>query len=210
MTEPTRTGRRPGTSSTREAILTAARERFAEVGFDKASIRSIASAAGVDPALVHHYFGTKQQLLTAALDLPIDPEAILATLAAVPDELLGETVVRLIVGIWDSPVGVRAVAAFRAILSSADPSLARSFLLEVPLRAIRDRADNPPGTGATRAALVGSQMGGLLLARKVLELEPLASMPVDELADLVGPTLQRYLTGELAAPVAGGAASPQK
>lgn len=197
-----RSGRRAGESGTREAILNAARTRFAEVGFDKASIRSIAGAAGVDPALVHHYFGTKQQLFSAALNLPIDPELIRAPIRAAEPDRLGETVVRTVVGAWDSSVGVHAVAAFRGILAGGDAALARSFLLEVALKDVREKVDSPPGSGTTRVVLAVSQMIGLLVARKILQVEPVASMPLDELAAAVGPTIQRYLTGDL--PVAGG------
>lgn len=192
-----RSGRRPGRSGTREAILDAARVRFAEVGFDRASIRSIATAAGVDPALVHHYFGTKQELLTAALDIPADPTIIRAAIASVPDEILGETVVRTVVGIWDSPVGVQAIAAFRSLVGGGDPALARAFLLEVALKDVGSRVDSPPGTGIKRVVLAASQLIGVMVTRKILEVEPIASMSVDELAAVVGPTLQRYLTGDL-------------
>ncbi|MEU6562038.1 TetR family transcriptional regulator [Nocardia nova] len=192
-----RTGRRPGESGTREAILGAARSRFAEVGFDKASIRSIAGAAGVDPALVHHYFGTKQRLFSAALNLPIDPEAIRAPIRAAASEDLGETVVRTVVGAWDSSIGEHAVAAFRGILAGGDAALARSFLLEVALKDVREKVDSPPGTGTTRVVLAVSQMIGLLVARKILRVEPVASMPLDDLAALAGPAIQRYLTGDL-------------
>ncbi|MFC9998859.1 TetR family transcriptional regulator [Nocardia sp. NPDC127526] len=193
----TRSGRRPGQSGTREAILDAARARFAEVGFDKASIRSIAGAAGVDPALVHHYFGTKQELLIAALHLPLDPDIIRARIAQVPDEALGEGIVRAVVGVWDTPVGTQAVAAIRTLLGGGDAALARHFLLEVALKDVRVRVDSPPGTGATRVMLAASQMVGLLVTRKILLIEPIASMPVDELAAMVGPNLQRYFTGDL-------------
>ncbi|MFE5289812.1 TetR family transcriptional regulator [Nocardia sp. NPDC056611] len=199
----TRSGRRPGNSGTREAILDAARVRFAEVGFDKASIRSIATAAAVDPALVHHYFGTKHQLFAAALQLPIDPQEILAGFALVPLEQLGEHIIRTVVGIWDSPVGMPAVAAFRSMLASDDPTLARTFLLEVVLKEIRPRVDSPPGTGAQRAVLAASQLAGLLVTRKILRLEPIASMPIDQLAGAIGPTLQRYFTGDLDGLTAG-------
>jgi AcrR family transcriptional regulator len=198
-----RSGRRPGQSGTRTAILDAARRRFAEVGFDKASIRSIAAAAGVDPALVHHYFGTKQELLTAALDLPINPDVIRAQIAAVPLDQLGTAVVRTVVGAWDSPIGVHAVAAFRSLLGGGDGSIARAFLLEVALKDVRQRVNSPPGSGDTRVVLAASQMIGLLVARKIVGLEPIASMPVDRLAALAGPTLQRYLTGDLDLPEAG-------
>ncbi|WP_330181748.1 TetR family transcriptional regulator [Nocardia sp. NBC_01503] len=192
-----RSGRRPGRSGTREAILDAARERFAEAGFDRASIRSIATAASVDPALVHHYFGTKQELFTAALELPIDPEVVLTQVAAAPLEELGETIVRAVVTVWDSPVGTPAVAAFRSLLTNADPALARSFLLEIVLKDVRARVDSPPGTGDKRSVLAASQLAGLLVTRKLLHLEPIASMPVDELAKAVGPNIQHYLTGDI-------------
>ncbi|WP_067571019.1 TetR/AcrR family transcriptional regulator [Nocardia acidivorans] len=192
-----RSGRRPGRSGTREAILDAARERFAEVGFDRASIRSIATAASVDPALVHHYFGTKQELFTAALELPIDPETVLAQLAAAPLEELGETIIRAVLTVWDSPVGVPVVAAFRGLLTTHDPALARTFLLEVVLKDVRTRVDSPPGTGTKRSVLAASQLAGLLVTRKLLRLEPIASMPIEELARAVGPNIQRYLTGDI-------------
>ncbi|WP_280267867.1 TetR family transcriptional regulator [Nocardia wallacei] len=198
-----RSGRRPGQSGTREAILDAARTRFAEVGFDKASIRSIAAAAGVDPALVHHYFGTKQELLIAALHLPMDPEDVRAELAAAPVEHLGATIVRTVIGVWDSPSGTSAVAAFRTIVGGGDGALARNFLLEVVMKDVLPRVDSPPGSGITRVMLAASQMMGLLIARKIAEVEPIASMTADELAALVGPTLQRYLTGDLELPAPG-------
>ncbi|MBB5917692.1 AcrR family transcriptional regulator [Nocardia transvalensis] len=205
-----RSGRRPGRPGTREAILDAARIRFAEVGFDNASVRSIAAQAGVDPALVHHYFGAKQQLLTAALDLPLDPALIRDRIAAAPSDRIGETIVRTVLGIWDSPVGVHAVAAFRSILGGTnDPALARAFLLEVVLRDVRDRVDDPPGSGTARVLLAASQMIGLLVARKVVGVEPLASLTPDQLAVLVGPAVQRYLTGDLDLPDAALSPEPK-
>ena len=202
-----RSGRRPGRPDTREAILDAARERFAAVGFDQASVRSIAGQAGVDPALVHHYFGNKQQLLTAALNLPLDPATIRDRIGAAPRHELGATIVRTVLGVWDSPIGVPAVAALRSIVSGGqDPALARALLLEVLLRDVRERVDTPPGSGATRVLLTASQMLGVLLARKILAVEPLASMDIDDLAALVGPTLQRYLTGDLDLPGGNGTA----
>jgi len=192
---PGRTGRRPGNSGARTAILTAARSRFAEVGFDKASIRFIAASAGVDPALVHHYFGTKRELFVAAVDLPVDPAVVIGALDAVPLDQLGEQLLRTVVGIWDSPLGEGAVAAFRSIVSGDEPTLLRTFLIDVVLKNIRDRVDSPQGSGSARVALVASQMLGVLIARKVIGIEPLASMPIDALAAAVAPTLQRYLTG---------------
>jgi AcrR family transcriptional regulator len=198
-----RTGRRPGQSGTRSAILDAARARFADVGFDQASIRSIAAAAEVDPALVHHYFGTKQDLFLAALELPVDPEVVRAQIAAVPDDQLGETIVRVVVGVWDSPIGIHAIAAVRSLIAGHNEGLARTFLLDVVLRDVRTRVDRPAGTGTTRVVMAVTQMIGVLVARKILEIEPVVSMPIDTLAGLAGPTLQRYLTGDLDLPETG-------
>ncbi|MBJ8343041.1 TetR family transcriptional regulator [Antrihabitans sp. YC2-6] len=192
-----RTGRRPGQSGTREAILDAARHRFAQVGFDKASIRSIAAEAGVDSALVHHYFGTKQDLFVAVVALPVDPVIVLGPLNAAPIDRLGEQIIRTVVGAWDSPAGVGVLAAFRGVIAGADPTLIRTFLVEIALKDVRVRVDVPKGSGDKRIALVASQMFGLLAARKIIEIEPIASMSLDELVPLVAPTLQRYLTGDL-------------
>nr|WP_255450320.1 TetR family transcriptional regulator [Skermania sp. ID1734] len=192
-----RSGRRPGQPATREAILAAARSRFAEVGYDKASIRSIASGAGVDSALVHHYFGTKRNLFIAVARIPVNPETVLAALQGAPVDELGATIVRTVVGVWDSPAGAGLVAALRGVMAGGQESLIRSFLLDIALKNVGERVDDPPGSGRTRVALVASQMVGLLAARKILEVEPLASMPLDEVVDHIGPTLQRYLTGPL-------------
>ncbi|MFR9753602.1 TetR family transcriptional regulator [Nocardia sp. 004] len=192
-----RTGRRPGQSGAREAILAAARARFAEAGFDKTSVRAIAAEAGVDPALVHHYFGTKQQLFAAVVDFPVDPESILRTIESVPLDRLGENIVRAVVTMWDSPAGAGIVAVARSILSGDDPALARKFLLEVVLERVRRRIATPDDDGDIRIALVASQMMGVMVARKIVGVEPLAAMPVPDLAGMVGPTLQRYLTGDI-------------
>ncbi|MFI6779027.1 TetR family transcriptional regulator [Nocardia sp. NPDC050412] len=196
----TRSGRRPGRSGAREDILAAARARFAEIGFDKTSIRAVAADAGVDPALVHHYFGTKQQLFAAVVELPIDPEATLRLIEAAPLDRLGETILGSVLAVWDSPAGPGIVAAVRSILAGGDTALARTFVLDVVLERVRMRIAKPEDDGRARVALVGTQMIGVLVARKILEIEPLASMPGPELVAAVAPTLQRYLTGEIDTP----------
>ncbi|GAB2642424.1 TetR family transcriptional regulator [Prescottella soli] len=194
---PTRSGRRPGPSVTRDRILCAARHQFADKGFDHTTIRSIASEAGVDSALVHHYFGTKQQLLIEAIALPMDPTAILRTFESVPVDRLGEALARTVIGIWDSPHQPAVVAAVRSALTGGREGLLRSFLLEVALRGIVPRVDSPPGTGELRVALVASQMAGLFVTRHLLGIKALGALSTDEAALLVAPTLQRYLTGPL-------------
>ncbi|MFD4431862.1 TetR family transcriptional regulator, partial [Nocardia sp. NPDC058497] len=119
-----RTGRRPGNSDTRAAILDAARIRFADTGFDKTSIRAIAGDADVDPALVHHYFGTKQQLFAAVVEFPADPEATLNATDHAPLDELGPTIVRTVVGVWDSPAGPGIVAMVRSMFGGGEINLA--------------------------------------------------------------------------------------
>lgn len=192
-----RTGRRPGNTDTRAAILDAARIRFADTGFDKASIRAIAGDADVDPALVHHYFGTKQQLFAAVVEFPADPEATLSAVDHAPLDELGPTIVRAVVGVWDSPAGPGIVAMVRSMFGGGEMNLARSFLLQVVLERVRARIATPADDGRARVALAAAQMVGVLTARKIVGIEPLASMPIDEVVAAVGPSMQRYLTGEI-------------
>lgn len=192
-----RTGRRPGNADTRLAILDAARVRFASTGFDKTSIRAIATDADVDPALVHHYFGNKQQLFAAAVDFPVDPDTTLLAVDAAPLDELGQTIVRAVVTVWDSPAGPGIVAMVRSIFAGGDQNLARSFLLQVVLERVRVRIATPADDGRARVSLAASQMVGVLTARKIIALEPLASMPIDAVVDAVGPVVQRYLTGDI-------------
>jgi AcrR family transcriptional regulator len=194
---PIRPGRRPGRSGTRDAILAAARERFAKSGFDKTSIRAVAADAEVDPALVHHYFGTKQQLFAAVVELPVDPEIVLRQVDAVPLDRLGETIVAAVVGLWDSPAGTGAVALVRSLVASGDTSLARDFLLSVVLERVRQRIATDTDDGRLRVALAASQMAGLVISRKILALQPVSGLPLPQIVAAVGPTVQRYLTGDL-------------
>lgn len=192
----TRSGRRPGNVDTRAAILDAARARFAETGFDKTSIRAVAAAAQVDPALVHHYFGTKQQLFAAVVEFPVDPEATLTIVDSAPLDELGAAIVRAVVGIWDSPAGPGIVAMVRSMLTG-DADMTRTFLLKVVLERVRVRIARPDDDGQARVSLAAAQMMGVLIARKVICVEPLASMPLDAVVEAVGPSMQRYLTGRI-------------
>ncbi|PTR39096.1 TetR family transcriptional regulator [Rhodococcus sp. OK611] len=190
-----RSGRRPGNPDTKELILTAARNQFADSGFERTSVRSIAAEAGVDSALVHHYFGTKRALFLAAVDMPVDPQVILSAVLDAPIEEIGELLLRGVLGVWESPQGTAVLAAFRAAISGESTGLVSNFLTEVILRELVERVDEPPGSGQLRATLVASQLSGLLITRYLLRLEPIASLSVDEVVVLIGPTVQRYLTG---------------
>ncbi|MDI5941196.1 MULTISPECIES: TetR family transcriptional regulator [unclassified Micromonospora] len=198
MATARRTGRRPGNPGTREAILAAARAAFAERGFDAASIRSIAAAAGVDPALVHHYFGGKDQLFLAAMGAPLDPGELLPRVLAGDADGVGERLVRTFLGVWDSPAGTAAVALLRSAVSNEwTARLLREFLVTQVLRRVLHHLDVDPAELPLRGSLVASQLVGLALMRHVVRLEPVASAPPETLVAAVGPTVQRYLRGEL-------------
>ncbi|WP_396930913.1 TetR family transcriptional regulator [Mycolicibacterium sp.] len=194
-----RPGRPRGTSDTRDRILTNARELFARNGIDKTSIRSIAAAADVDSALVHHYFGTKEQLFAAAINIPIDPMTVLVPLRATPVEDLGRVLPSILLPLWDSEMGAGLIATMRSLLAGADISLVRSFLQEVITAEVAPRVDNPPGTGRLRVQFVASQLVGVVMARYIIGLEPFASLAPEQIAETIAPTLQRYLTGDLPA-----------
>lgn len=192
-----RPGRPRGQSDTRERILLNARELFARNGFDRTSVRSIASAAGVDAALVHHYFGTKQQLFAAAIHIPIDPMQVLGPMRETPVAELGWKLPALLLPLWDSELGSGFIATLRSLLAGEDVSLVRSFLQEVISVEVGRRVDDPPGSGRVRVQFVASQLVGVVMARYILELEPFASLPVEQIAETIAPNLQHYLTGDL-------------
>jgi AcrR family transcriptional regulator len=195
---PARTGRRPGNPATREAILTAARSAFAETGYAGTSLRRIAALAGVDAALIHHYFGSKDQLFLATVELPVNPGALIERMAQDGLDGLGRRLIDTLLTVWESPIGERLVAIVRTVL--LDPSSARTFqeflALEVVGRVLTTLHDRPE-EAPLRSALVVSQIVGVIVGRYVVGIGPLRDAPVDELATSVGDTLQRYLTGPL-------------
>ncbi|GAA3296017.1 MULTISPECIES: TetR family transcriptional regulator [Dactylosporangium] len=193
-----RTGRRPGNQDTREAILTAAREAFAERGFEGASIRQIAAGAGVDPALVHHYFGAKDKLFLATMNAPIDPGEILPQVFEPGLDGVGERLVRTFVSVWDSPAGTPVIALVRSAMQHDwSARMLREFLVSQILRRAIRALDLDPAEAPKRAALVASQMIGLGILRYILKLEPLASMTPEEVVHSIAPTVQRYLAEPL-------------
>ncbi|MEV6342601.1 TetR family transcriptional regulator [Actinoplanes sp. NPDC051851] len=193
-----RTGRRPGNQDTRESILDAARRTFAEKGYDGASIRLIATAAGVDPALIHHYFGTKEKLFLAAMESPMDPVDVIDAAAEGDPAEIGIRFVRVFLSIWDGPGGTAGVALLRSVVGTEwTTRLFREFILTQVLRRAVPRLGLDEAEGPLRVSLAASQMVGLALARYVIKVEPLASAPAETLVAAVGPNVQRYLTGAL-------------
>ena len=189
-------GRRPGAPDTRAEVLAAARKSFADKGFRGTTIRAVASAAGVDPALVHHYFGTKDDLFVAALQIPVDPREVLAPVVAAGPDGAGERLLRALLSVWDDPeLQPGLVALARSLVSDDSMGLVRDGFIPVvvgPVLAslVRDRPE-------VRVPLVASQIIGLVVARYVIALPPLASMAGEDVVARIGPTLQRYLTGDL-------------
>jgi AcrR family transcriptional regulator len=196
---PARTGRRPGNPDTRQVILDAARVTFAEVGFAPASIRKIAAAAGVDAALVHHYFGSKEKLFLATVEVPVDLPKMIARLSAEGTDGLGVRLATMMLGVWESPAGAGIGAALRTALSDpARAKMLREFVVPQLIGPLLQPFGLPPEEFEVRAGLVMSQVLGVITGRYLLNVEPLASLPVDVLAANVGATLQRYFDGPLA------------
>jgi AcrR family transcriptional regulator len=196
--ETRRTGRRPGSPDTREAILAAARLAFAERGFDNATVRQIATAAEVDPALVHHYFGTKERLFLATVQVPIDPRDLIPAVVAGGKENVGENLLRTFIGVWDSPAGTAGAALIRSAMGSEwTARMLREFLTTQILRRVIKQLDLDPAEAPLRASLVASQIAGLAMMRYIIKLEPLASAPGETIVTTTDPTIQRYITGPL-------------
>jgi AcrR family transcriptional regulator len=194
---PRRRGRRPGGKDTRGTLLTAARAEFAERGFDGATVRAIADRAGVDAAMVNHWFGGKEALFAASLDVPIDPNTIIAEVLPGDPERLGERIVARFLAIWDHTGGGRPLAAL--IRSVASHEVAAGMMRQFVTHFVAGRVVAPvaPDRPDLRAALCATQLVGLGMVRYVLRLEPLASADHPAVIGAVAPNLQRYLTGPL-------------
>lgn len=183
-------GRRPGASDSRERILAAARARFAAGGYDRTRIRDVASDAGVDAALVHYFFKSKDGLFAAAMELPVRPTELIGPALAEGVDGLGERLLRQVLALWDDEA---TRAALLVVLrgATARPEAAsalREFFMSEVIGRVARVAGDP-----LKANLVGSQVVGLIVARYVVRVQPLAGLESDEVVRLVAPTLQRYL-----------------
>ena len=201
--KPVRTGRRPGPSTTREDILAAARASFAEHGYDKTSVRGIAARAGVDPALVHRYFGSKDRVLVAALSVDMRPAERIPDLMAGDPDALGERRVGYFLNVWEgSESGEVLVAMLRAAATSERAAtLLREFIGSQVLSRVADALGVEDAQ--LRVTLMSSQLIGIAMLRYILRYEPLASAPAETVVAAYAPTLQRYLTAPLSLPPSG-------
>lgn len=196
MSDVRRPGRRPGDPEiTKQSILDAAKAKFGEVGFDRATIRSIAAAADVDPALVHHYFGTKQDLFSAAHELPMNPSTVIETVAGLPPEERGEAIARLYLTVLAAP-GSAALSLLRAAATHESAARMMSEYIDAMLLGNAELISDEPDA-RLRVSLVGSHMIGVAYARVIVGLPEIATADVDELVAILGPVINRYLSGPL-------------
>lgn len=188
-----RPGRPTGQTDTRRRILESARKLFARKGINGVTIRDIAAAANVDPALVHHYFGTKRQLFAAAISTPMAPLDKSVHGARIDE--IGDKLASLLLPLWDSEAGAGLIAALRSAVSDEELRLLRLSIEDIVAAQVGSRVvDDPPGTRAIRIQLATAQLVGVAVTRHILKLDPFASIPREELAATIGPTLQNYLT----------------
>jgi AcrR family transcriptional regulator len=190
-------GRRPGPSSTRDEILRAARRRFAEGGYDRATFRSIASDAGVDPALVVQFFGSKKDLFAAATVAPVTLAELSAEAVEDSTDAPGLRLAKLLT-MWLEDEGARQALLGR-IRSAASEPAAADAVREMIGAQLTDFAQLMDGDRPdVRASLLATQFLGVVFARFIVGVEPLASMDGEEIANWLGPTFDLYLSGPLA------------
>ncbi|MEW1646258.1 MULTISPECIES: TetR family transcriptional regulator [unclassified Streptomyces] len=200
MTDATarRRGRPPRTESadTRDRILAAAREEFSERGYEKTSVRGIAKAAGVDSALVHHYFGTKEQVFEASVEVAFAPatnapEAV----AEGPLDGVGERLTRFIFGVWENPATRKPLLAVvrSAVNNEAAAAVFRRLVVSQVLGRVAAQLDQPDAH--LRAELAAAQLVGTAMLRYVIKVEPLASADPEQIIARLAPVVQGHLTG---------------
>jgi AcrR family transcriptional regulator len=191
-----RRGRRPGGADTRAQLLAAARVEFAERGYEGATVRRIAERAGVDAAMVNHWFGGKEALFTASLDIPVTPAQIRAEVLPGDPEQLGERIVERFLTVWDATGGGPLAALIQSVAGHEDAAkMLREFVTNVMVGPIVGAV--APDRTDLRGSLMGAQLIGLGMVRYVLKLEPLASAEHAIVVAAIAPAVQRYLTGPL-------------
>jgi AcrR family transcriptional regulator len=191
-------GRRPlGSPDARKAVLDAARELFAERGYERTTMRAVGARAGVDPALIYHYFGDKAGLLSAVIEIPADLAAALAGVAG-PAARAGEELITRVISLLEErpEIRERMLATLRTALSHDHAAqLLRDRLGSLLLAAFGDALASD--RRVLRTALIASQMGGLMLARYIIKVPGAAAASPDDLAQAVGPVIDHYLTGDM-------------
>jgi AcrR family transcriptional regulator len=192
---PSRTQTDGAGPATRDRILDAAREEFSERGYDKTSVRGIAKAAGVDSALVHHYFGTKDQVFEAAIEVAFAPALNAPTAIAdgSPDGV-GERLTRFVLGVWENPTTRTPLLAIvrSAVNNETAAGVFRRLISAQLLRRVALQLDLPDAE--LRAELAAAQLVGIAMLRYVIKVEPLASADPEQIIARVSPVIQSHLT----------------
>lgn len=192
---PRRGRRRTGDADAREQIVAAASKEFLERGYDAASIRAIARRAGVDPALVHHYFDDKADLFAQTVHTPIRPDQLVKRALRGPRDQIGVNLVTAVLTTLESDKARdRVISLLRTALGhDFAATMLRQFIMREVLHRIAKELD--VDDGELRATAVASQIVGLFVVRYGVRIEPLASAPIDEVARRIGPVIQWHLTG---------------
>lgn len=188
-------GRRSGSPDTRGEILAAAREVFSEVGYDRATIRAIANKAGVDPALIYHYFAAKDDLFAASIDIPIPPTETVRALFSESGHEIGRRLAELFFLVWEQEMARRSLLGIlRSAMGGEDRAAAafREFLTSAVLEQVAPMI--PSEDSRLRSLLMASQLVGVAITRYVMRLEPIASASIEEIVDLVAPRIQSYVS----------------
>jgi AcrR family transcriptional regulator len=186
-----RAGRRPGPTVSREEILAAARRQFGERGYDGTTIRAIAADAGVNQALVHHFFGTKEQTFIASVDFPFDPSVVLPVILDGPREEFGERLARFLLSVWGNPATRAPLLAL--LRSSTGNERAAAMLRDLLGKVLFSRVAGATGASTMRISAAAGQAVGLMLLRYVVRVEPLASAADEEIVAILAPVIQRCL-----------------
>jgi AcrR family transcriptional regulator len=192
-----RRGRPPGHTDTKNSILDAARRLFAADGYGQTSIRAVAAESGVDSALVMHYFGSKEGLFRAAIEWPFDVDDVARSSLEGDIAGAGERLVGTLCAVWED-VNARhplAVILRNAVQREEAARLLREFVQQELIGRLVAQSNDPHTD--LRGSLVHSAIVGLFLSRCVIGIEPLASAPREAVVRAVGPTIQRYLTGDI-------------
>jgi AcrR family transcriptional regulator len=194
-----RRGRRQGEPVSRQAVLAAAKSRFATEGYEKTTLRAIAQDAHVDPSMVLYLFGSKADLFRQSLRLIVDPGLLVAALTGGPgdDADVGTRMVRTYMRIWESPdTGPTMVAMLQSATSNSDAHDAfRGFMQNYVLTAVSEVLGGGE-QARLRAMLAASQLVGTAVLRYVMKIPPLATLSSDEVVRLIAPTVTRYLTAD--------------
>ena len=191
-----RRGRRQGEPVSRDAVLRAAKHRFAVEGYEKTTLRAIASDAHVDPSMVLYLFGSKAELFRESLRLIIDPDVLVAAMAEGDDDI-GTRMVRTYLDIWENPdTATSMVAMLQSATSNSDAHDAfRGFMQSYVLTAVSDVLGGGE-QARLRAMLAATNLVGTAILRYVMRVAPLATLPRDDVVKLVAPAVTRYLTAD--------------